>query len=137
MCTGAQTVACGVQDVFTLYASSLVVQFLILIPYAMQATHFRQTPRDIALRVLDTLVYAAPLGIITVMLFCGGGSMVRLGKQGINLVFADVLKAAAQTSVVSFDKTGTLTGNVVSRDSSLQGVSVAIIIIIASSTKLL
>lgn len=38
----------------------------------------------------------------------------RLAKQGISLVFPEVLKQGAIADTVCFDKTGTLTGSLVS-----------------------
>ncbi len=98
---------CCVQDVFKLYVSSLVLPAVILMPYAavtlmpyavvtlmpyavvtlmpyaVKAMHFRHTPCSVALRLLDKLVHAAPLGLPTVMLVCGGGSEARMDKQSI------------------------------------------------------
>ncbi len=71
---------CCLQDVFKLYAFSLVLQVLIFIPYAIKAMHFKQSTCDTVLRVLDALVHAAPPGIPAVMLFCGGFSKGALLK---------------------------------------------------------
>ncbi len=106
------------QDLFKLYAFSLILQLLIFVPYAIKAMHFGQSNHSIALRVLDLLVQAAPPGIVTVMLFCGLGSSVRMRKQGIKLVFPEVLQLVACADVCCFDKTGTLTGSAVSHQSS-------------------
>lgn len=48
------------------------------------------------------------------MLLCGFTISFRLKRQGIRLLFMEVIKLAADTEVVCFDKTGTLTGSVVS-----------------------
>ena len=105
--------AIAVQDVMRLYFFSLILQLLILIPYMIRAHRFAQTPRQIAHRVLDMLVQAAPPAIPALMLICGFAVTVRLSKQGIKLMFPEVLKCAAATEVICFDKTGTLTGSMV------------------------
>ena len=96
-----------------LYAFSLCMQLVILVPYLVKAAHYKQSAGSIALRVLDSLVHAAPPGVTTVMLFCGGAGKVRLSKRGINLVFPEALKLGADTDTVCFDKTGTLTDSLV------------------------
>ena len=103
------------QDVLRLYAFSLVLQLLILIPYAIKARHFAQTPGQIVKKILDMLVHAAPPAVPAVMLLCGLMVQARLRRRGINLIFAESLKPGAGMEVVCFDKTGTLTGSVVSR----------------------
>ena len=97
-----------------LYAFSLFLQLLLLIPYLIKARHFGQTSKEAVHKALDLLVHAAPPAIPAVMLLCGFAVAIRLVKQDIRLMFPEVLKLAADTEVVCFDKTGTLTGSVVS-----------------------
>ena len=54
--------------------------------------------------------------MVVVMLMCR-----RLAKQGISLVFPEVLKQGASADTVCFDKTGTLTGSLVSYCSASVG----------------
>ena len=103
----------AMQDVMRLYAFSLFLQLLILVPYVIKARHFTQSPRQITLKVLDTLVHAAPPAIPGLMLMCGFAVIVRLKRLGVDLMFPEVLKCAAALEVICFDKTGTLTGSVV------------------------
>ena len=102
------------QDVLRLYAFSLFLQLLLLIPYLLKAHHFRQTSKQAIHKTLDMLVHAAPPAIPAVMLLCGFAITVRLRKLDITLMFPEVLKLSADTEVVCFDKTGTLTGSLVS-----------------------
>ena len=102
------------QDVFRLYAFSLLVQAVLLIPYAVRAQHFLQTGWEVLFRVLDAVVRAAPPGLPAVLLSCRAFSQFRLSKQHVKLLFPEKLKLGADTSVVCFDKTGTLTGSTVS-----------------------
>ena len=101
------------QDLFKLYAFTLLVQACLLIPYAVRAQHFLQTGQDVLFRILDAVVRAAPPGLPAVILFCGSYSRIRLSKQHVELVFPEKLKLGADTSIVCFDKTGTLTGSTV------------------------
>lgn len=96
-----------------LYAFSFTLQLLLLIPYLVKVHHFPQTTKQIVHKALDLIVHAAPPAIPAVMLLCGFAVTVRLRKQGMNLMFPEVLKIAADMEVVCFDKTGTLTGSVV------------------------
>lgn len=104
---------CDAQDVLKLYAFALCLNLIILIPYAVKASHFHQSATDVLLRLADLLVHAAPPGLPAIMLFCGASGKFRLARKGINLVFPEVLKLSAQTTVACFDKTGTLTGSTV------------------------
>ena len=54
--------------------------------------------------------------MVVFMLMCR-----RLAKQGISLVFPEVLKQGASADTVCFDKTGTLTGSLVSYCSASGG----------------
>ena len=102
------------QDVFKLYGFTMLVQAVILTPYAARARHFHQTAKQIAIRISDALVRSAPPGLPAVMLFCCFSSNLRLSKQDVEVTFLERLKLGADTSVVCFDKTGTLTGSTVS-----------------------
>lgn len=102
------------QDVLRLYAFSTLLQLLLLIPYLLKVRHFGQSPTAAVHKALDLLVHAAPPALPATMLLCGLATSFRLKKQGMRLLFMEVLKLAADTEVVCFDKTGTLTGSVVS-----------------------
>lgn len=102
------------QDVLRLYAFSLFLQLLLLIPYLIKARHFGQTSKQAIHKTLDMLVHAAPPAIPALMLLTGFAIAIRLRNLDITLMFPEVLKLAADTEVVCFDKTGTLTGSVVS-----------------------
>lgn len=112
--TAAEAWLACLQDVLCLYAFSLLLQLLLLIPYLIKARHFGQSPTQVVHKALDLLVHAAPPAIPAVMLLCGFAVTIRLRKQGMNLMFPEVLKVAADMELVCFDKTGTLTGSVVS-----------------------
>ncbi len=101
------------QDILRLYAFSLLLQLVIMIPYVIKAHHFAQSTGQIVRKVLDMLVHAAPPAVPAVMVLCGLSVTLRLRRQGINLMFPEVLMSAGGTEVVCFDKTGTLTGAVV------------------------
>jgi len=107
------------QDILRLYAFSLLLQLVIMIPYIIRAHHFAQSTGQIVQKVLDMLVHAAPPAIPAVMVLCGLSVTLRLRRQGINLMFQEVLMSAGGTEVVCFDKTGTLTGAAVRLCTSL------------------
>lgn len=102
------------QDVVRLYTFALALQLLTLIPYALKAHEHSPSARAVVLRVLDTLSYSAPPGLPSILLLCGIVARWRLKRQGILLMFPEVLKRGAATDVVCFDKTGTLTHSTVS-----------------------
>ena len=102
------------QDVVMLYAFALLLQLLLLIPYLLKAHERSQTPWDVGMRLLDTLTYAAPPGLPSVMLLVGVVARWRLKRSGILLMFPEVLKRGAAIDCVCFDKTGTLTHSTVS-----------------------
>ena len=102
------------QDVFHLYAFGLCLQLFNHICYFLKAAKFKQTPADVVLRMLDMCLYAAPVGIPTVMLLVGRIAHHRLAREKISLMFPEALKVGALTDVVCFDKTGTLTHSAVS-----------------------
>ncbi|KAL3131606.1 hypothetical protein ABBQ38_007903 [Trebouxia sp. C0009 RCD-2024] len=99
-------------DVLRLYAFSVCLQLLLLIPYLAKARQFEQSSKAAVHKALDLLVHAASPAIPALMLLCGFTISFRLKRQGIRLLFMEVIKLAADTEVVCFDKTGTLTGSV-------------------------
>lgn len=96
-----------------LYSFALVLQMLLLIPYFITAPHYSQTAHDVMIRLLDTLSYAAPPGLPSVLLLVGAVAQSRLKKEGLQLMFPESLKRGADIDVVCFDKTGTLTHSAV------------------------
>lgn len=102
------------QDTFVLYAFALCLQLLIHIPYFLKASAFQHTAADVAFKLLDILVLAAPVGAPTILLLIIGIGYMRLAKDRINLLIPEALKVGALTDVVCFDKTGTLTHTAVS-----------------------
>jgi P-type E1-E2 ATPase len=102
------------QDVIRLYLFALVLQFFILIPYIVKAPQRHQTAKDVILYLLDTVTYAAPPGLPTVLLLVGIIAGGRLKRDGLLLMFPEILKRGAAVDVVCFDKTGTLTQSTVS-----------------------
>ena len=102
------------QDTFALYAFALCLQVLIHIPYFVKASAFQHTPADVAFKLLDILLLAAPVGAPTILLLIIGIGYMRLARERINLLFPEALKVGALTDVVCFDKTGTLTHTAVS-----------------------
>ena len=102
------------QDALRLYLFAFVLQLLILIPYMIKAPHHHQTAKDVILRLLDTVSLAAPPGLPVLMLIVGLVARSRLKKDGLLLMFPEVLKRGAAVDVVCFDKTGTLTDSAVS-----------------------
>ncbi len=105
---------CVLQDVFRLYAFALCLQIIIHILYFTKAAAFQQTPVDVVRKLLDMLMYAAPVGVPTVMMIIGNIGTVRLARENISLMFPEALKLGALADVVCFDKTGTLTHSAVS-----------------------
>ena len=102
------------QDALQLYFSALVLQLLILVPYMIKASQHHQTAKDVILRLLDTVTYAAPPGLPALMLLIGLVARSRLKRQGVLLMFPHIISAGAAVDVVCFDKTGTLTCSTVS-----------------------
>lgn len=96
-----------------LYLFALVLQMLLLIPYFIKASQHSQTPRDVILRLLDSLSYAAPPGLPSLLLLVGVVAQYRLKKEGLLLMLPEILKRGAAVDVVCFDKTGTLTHSAV------------------------
>ena len=103
-----------VQDMFRLYLFALALQICLLIPYMLKARARRQTGLEVACTVLDTLTFAAPPGLPSLMLLVGIVASQRLKKDSLQLMFPEILKRGAAVDVVCFDKTGTLTHSAVS-----------------------
>ena len=102
------------QDLLRFYLFGLVVHTFILIPYVIKAPRYHQTASDVILKILNFLVYAAPPGLVTIMVCNGIIARFRLGKEGLTLMFPECLRLGADLSLVCVDKTGTLTHRSVS-----------------------
>ena len=102
------------QDALQLYFSALVLQLLILVPYMIKASQHHQTAKDVILRLLDIVTYAAPPGVPVLMRLISLAARSRLKRQGVLLMFPHAINAGAAVDVVCFDKTGTLTSSTVS-----------------------
>ena len=105
----------SLQDCARLYALALIAQLLVFVAYAVRAHLFKPTASDIAQRILDMLVHAAPPGTVPVMLFCAYSSGAWLEQMGVHMLAPQAMKTAGETEIVAFDKTGTLTGSLVSQ----------------------
>ena len=101
------------QDVFHLYMFALCLQILIHIPYFVKAAYFKQSVRNIVRRVLDMILYSAPVAIPSVLLMTGQIGHARLARSNISLQMPEALEMGGLADVVCFDKTGTLTHSVV------------------------
>ena len=65
-------------------------------------------------------IYAAPPGIPLLVLLIGAVARLILKKDGIQLLFPEIVARGAAINIVCFDKTGTLTENTVSTYMQLQ-----------------
>ena len=99
----------GLQDVLRFCLFGLVVHFFILLPYMIKANAHHPTWSSIVVRTLSYVVNAVPAGIVTIMVCNGIIARVRLGKDGLLLMFPECLRLGADLDLVCFDKTGTLT----------------------------
>lgn len=97
------------QDVLRFYLFGLVVQLFILLPYMIKASAHHQTWSNIVVRLLDYVVNAVPVGVVTIMVCNGIIGRFRLGKEGLLLMFPECLRLGADLDLICFDKTGTLT----------------------------
>ena len=104
------------QDCFRIYTFALVIQIGLCIGYltTYRLKHPHTPVQDVIKRVCEVIIHAAPPGIPTVMIFCGGSSRGRLQRQGVTMHAVDLLKSSGEVEVACFDKTGTLTGSTVS-----------------------
>ncbi len=75
--------------------------------------------KEIILKVIGTIVAAAPIAIPTVMVCSNGACAGKLRAKGIHVLDLGKLRSAADVQIVAFDKTGTLTGSMVSRSELL------------------
>ena len=60
------------------------------------------------------VLYAAPPGLPLVLLVIGGVARSFLMRDGLNLLFPEIIQRGAVVDVICFDKTGTLTDSTVS-----------------------
>lgn len=97
------------QDIGLLYLFALVLQCLILIPYLVKLSAHHQDLKHIIWRLVDLLMYAAPPGLPLVLLVIGAAAASHLKKDGLTLMFPEIIKRGAVVDVMCFDKTGTLT----------------------------
>ena len=100
------------KTVLKLYAFGLIIQAFSFFPYFVKAAQFQESGRDVKVRLLGCVTHAAPLGLLTIMMFTATVDVTRVNRKGIRLTFPEVLTLGAAT-VACFDKTGTLTGSVV------------------------
>lgn len=97
------------QDIGLLYLAAFVIQCFILIPYLMKLSDHHQDVTHIVWRLLDMIIYAAPPGLPLILIVIGIAARSHLKKDGLTLLFPEMIKHAAEIDVVCFDKTGTLT----------------------------
>lgn len=64
------------------------------------------------------IVFAAPPGLPLVLLLIGVAARSFLKRDGLLLLFPEIIKRGAAVDIVCFDKTGTLTDSTVSLYSS-------------------
>lgn len=104
----------GLQDIGSLYLFALVLQCFIFIPYIIKAPQHGQDAKQVAWHLLDLVIYAAPPGLPLVLMLIGAVARSVLLKDGLMLLFPEIIKRGAAVDVVCFDKTGTLTDSLVS-----------------------
>ncbi len=104
----------AVQDVVRLYCFALIIQLLLLVPYLLKAHERAQSAHQVILRLCDTLTFAAPPGLPSLLMLVGFVARRRSRKDGLQLMYPEILKRGAACDVVCFDKTGTLTHSAVS-----------------------
>ena len=102
------------QDVVCLYCFALMIQLLLLVPYLLKAHERSQSAHEVILKLCDTLTFAAPPGLPSLLMLVGFVARRRSKKDGLQLMFPEILKRGAGCEVVCFDKTGTLTHSAVS-----------------------
>ncbi len=103
-----------VQDVVRLYCFALIIQLLLLVPYLIKAHERAQSAHEVILKLCDTLTFAAPPGLPSLLMLVGFVARRRSKKDGLQLMYPEILKRGAACDVVCFDKTGTLTHSAVS-----------------------
>ena len=104
-----------------LYLFALALQVCILIPYLIKLPEHHQDTKQLVWRLLDTVVFAAPLGLPLMLLLVGVVARSLLKRKGVLLLFPEIIKRGAAVDVVCFDKTGTLTDSTVSLCISASG----------------
>lgn len=97
-----------------LYLFALALQVCILIPCLIKLPEHHQDTKQLVWRLLDTVVFAAPLGLPLMLLLVGVVARSLLKRKGVLLLFPEIIKRGAAVDVVCFDKTGTLTDSTVS-----------------------
>ena len=102
------------QDICLLYLFALMLQCLILIPYLIKAPQHHQDTKHIFWRLLDLVLFAVPPGLPLMLLVIGAAARSELKKDGLILMFPEIMKRGAVVDTVLFDKTGTLTRSTVS-----------------------
>lgn len=105
---------------FRLYAFALCLQLLIHIPYFVKAAAFKQSSGEVVRKLVDMLMYAAPVGTPTIFMMIARIGEVRLARSNMDLRFPDAMQLGGMADIVCFDKTGTLTQSVVCFMSSSQ-----------------
>lgn len=85
---------------------------------------------NVVRKVLDIGLYAAPVGVPTILMVTGRVGYRRLASEKIALMFPESLRVGALADVVCFDKTGTLTYSVVGADCITVGTWLAPLLIL-------
>ncbi|DBA94899.1 TPA: hypothetical protein ACH3X1_002432 [Trebouxia sp. C0004] len=98
-----------VADIARLYLFALVLQCFIFIPYIIKAPRHGQDAKQVLWQLLDLVIYAAPPGLPLLLMLIGAVARSILLKDGLMLLFPEIIKRGAAVDVVCFDKTGTLT----------------------------
>ncbi len=113
----------GLQDIACLYLFALVLQCFLFIPYIIKAPQYGQDAKQVVWQLLDLVIYAAPPGLPLLLMLVGAVARNVLLKDGLMLLFPEIIKRGAAVDVVCFDKTGTLTDSLVSalRQQQTQG----------------
>jgi len=104
----------GLQDIACLYLFALALQCFIFIPYIIKAPQHMQDAKQVVWHLLDLVIYAAPPGLPLLLMLVGAVARNILMKDGLMLLFPEIIKRGAAVDVVCFDKTGTLTDSLVS-----------------------
>ncbi|KAL0036849.1 hypothetical protein WJX77_002108 [Trebouxia sp. C0004] len=98
-----------IQDVVRLYCFALMIHLLLLVPYLLKAHQRSQSAHEVILKLCETLTFAAPPALPSLLMLVGFVARRRSKKDGLQLMFPEILKRGAACEVVCFDKTGTLT----------------------------
>jgi len=87
----------GVQDVVRLYCFALIIQLLLLVPYLLKAHERAQSAHEVILKLCDTLTFAAPPGLPSLLMLVGFVARGRSKKDGLQLMYPEILKRGAAT----------------------------------------